>query len=266
MDATTNLDSWVQRGRELLCFPDDISMARYYAAWSISNVEVVKTELERIFCTVFPMPGINWLAYPTLMQHLDGLQDGPKKLPEDWDHGDFIVTSFSGEVLHPSWLCADGEIGERWSYLIANFAKEFIYAKCNEKVILANSAVRRIRVALSSNAVSFQELVRSAAKARFIELTRDSSPELDMLAPDDLHAQVLILRAESVALAWWKVLGMTLGEGRPLTLAALRRCPEMLSLDTLLSSVLVPETRNLINFLRCADYDTAPNYGTGVIV
>ena len=253
-----DLAAWVSRGQELGLFPDDRAMARYYQAWQDGNQLLVIEELERILTGPLPMPGVNWLAMPALMSQLDLLTDGPTRLPEDWDHSDFSAQTYGGELVGPGWLAQGGTVGDRWDVLASDLARSFLFSspagKASAVAALANSAV----AARSSHGLAFGDLARAAVAARFLGLAAASSPALAAADPTAGLAgaswPVLRDRAEALASAWWSVLGAPAGSPRPLTLAALRSCAELASVDGLLSGVAAPACANAISFLRCLDY------------
>jgi len=257
LTLSIDLDLWVRRGRELECFPDDRSLARYYTAWTNYDHLLVSEELERIFCGPYPMPGVNWLGVPGLMRALDAVQDGPKKQLEDWDEGDFVVTTFGREEVAPGWLAPGGSIGERWDALIADLTRTFVLSPVGQRFDSLSALVRLAVDGAASPSLTFSELVRAATASRFLLLAAPGSESLRLADPSNGAAgevwEGLRDRAESVAGTWWTVLGEPSPPQRPITLIALRSARNVLELDNALRRVQSPANQNLLSFLRCQD-------------
>ena len=56
---THTLENWIERGNNLKCFIDSDSQLNYYQNYIDGNLELVKIEIEYLFCSIYPLFTIN---------------------------------------------------------------------------------------------------------------------------------------------------------------------------------------------------------------
>lgn len=248
---------WIERGRGLGCFPDEVSGLAYAAAWREGDDGLVRSELERILTRVHRMPDLNWLGFGGLMETIDALPDAPDAPPEDWTHELFSVRTWTDKIAAPAWLAPAGEItDDHWGTMLLDLCAHFLPLNHAAKVELAGSlAGDALRLRTERGTLS--GLVRAATGARFLAAARPGSPALGVavrgLGEMASATRELEGRARALAAAWYAVLGRPAGTPRPLTLQSLRSARGTFAINAVLVDATSAGTENLFTYLRCAD-------------
>ena len=248
---------WIERGRGLGCFPDEVSGLVYAAAWREGDDGLVRGELERILTRVHRMPDLNWLGFGGLMTAVDAVPDAPDAAPEDWTDALFSVRLRSGNVAGPAWLAPDGTVPDgRWDGLLLDLCAHFLPLSHSAKVELAGSLARDA-LRLRNGRGTLGELALGATGARFLAASGPGSPALRVavrgLGEMQRVATELRTRAQALAGVWHAVLGRPSGTPRPLTLQSLRSAKSTFMINSLLADASCPATENLFTYLRCTD-------------
>ena len=249
--------AWIERGRDLGCFPDEVSGLAYAAAWREGDDGLVRSELERILTRVHRMPDLNWLGFGGLMETVDELTDAPDAMPEDWTDALFAVRLRSGRVAGPAWLAPRGAIaGGRWDELLLDLCAHFLPMNHAAKVEFAGELARDA-LRLRTDRGTLSQLALGAAGARFLTVAAPGSPAL-RVAVRGLDGMAAVAdelrgRADALAASWYAVLGRPSGTPRPLTLQALRSARSTFMINSLLVDASCAATENLFTYLRCSD-------------
>ena len=249
--------AWLERGRGLGCFPDEIGELAYAAAWQEGDDGLVREELERILTRVHRMPDLNWLAFGQFLAAMDGIRDIPDAAPEDWTDAFFSVRLREGQLAGPAWLAPAGVItDERWNDLLLDVCSQFLPLGHAEKIELARTLAGDA-VRLRSKRGTLAELVLGASGARFLAAAALTSPALGVavrgLGEMETLAAELRSRAQALAGAWHGMLGRAAGTPRPLSLQSLRSAGSTFMINSLLVDAASPATENLFSYLRCFD-------------
>ena len=246
-----NTEVWFQRGDALKCFSNRLQQARYFSAWSNSELNSVLYELERIFTRNSRAIGINWLNQPELLNSLAVVNDIPPLSFEDWEDSIFSINIPGGKTVHPSWLLKESA----WLELLTAVTRRFLFFNNKDKHRILRSWYSNLQQNDVELNLSLDILSISASRAEFLRRSKSSSLYVKTILgdADDLEylEQRFRERATNALNAWVSVLGP---ESKILTLTRLRNVEHMLDLETLLTRCTTPTTANLMTYLQCKDY------------
>jgi hypothetical protein len=255
---TLDAAAWFARGEGLGCFPDDGHASLYLAAYQNGDLAAVVTELERIFAGPARMPAVNWLGVPSIISAAEtALEDGPRKLVEDYTPSDFEIRPWGGGTAGPALLASDSG----WDTLLVDLLQSFIFLNSSDKVTAAGQYAAAVSSSYSLRPASLSALARAATAARFLQTAAPGSPDLQAAVPGWYAfggmAAGLRARAAAVLLHCW---GATIGAmvagtpPYPITLYGLRSATTVLGVDSILAAVRSTSNGNVIDYLRCADF------------
>jgi hypothetical protein len=251
----TDAARWLERGRELGCFPTDAEQIAYWQAWEGLDDGAVRRALWSIFAFRHRMPIVNWLGRRADVEALDEILDGPNLLPEEWMPSQFAIRMPSGVVLAADWLIEDGgaiRAGAIDAYvleLVVEFLRLPLALKAERMRVWQESVDDAVRSHLLLDA-----LVTAYCRARLIAELHSASSAIRELIPETRRASALLEeRLGGLGRAWWLVLGRPPGGRRLLSFGAIDAATGLVGIKQLLLDAEGPLSANLMSYLRCED-------------